>query len=144
MGVSPDRMREGTEEFYAAMNKKDLDGILSRLDDSIVDNQLPPGMPPGKEGAGMVFKMMFEAVPDGKYEILDVIVSGNKAAIRSSFAGTQTGELFGMPATGKSFSVESIDIVEVNDDEKVIEHSGVTDVMGMMMQTGLVKPPPQP
>jgi steroid delta-isomerase-like uncharacterized protein len=144
MALTPDEMRQGTEEFYAAMGKKDLDDVLSRLADGVVDHQIPPGMPPGREGAKAIFGMMFSAVPDGKYEIRDMIVSGDKVAIRSGYEGTQTGEMFGMPATGKHFSVESIDIVQVNDDKLVTEHWGVTDVMGMMMQVGLVEPPPQP
>jgi len=142
MTLTPDEMRQGTKDFYAAMDDKDLDGLLGMIDDSLVEHQSMPGVPPGKEGAKAIFGMMFSAIPDGKNEILDTVVSGDTIAIRSRSTGTQTGELFGMPATGKPFSVESIDIVRMNDAGLATEHWGVMDAMGMMLQTGLVEPPP--
>jgi steroid delta-isomerase-like uncharacterized protein len=144
MTLTPDEMRQGAKEFYAAMDNRDLDDVLSRIDENVVDHQIPPDMPEGKAGAAAIFGMMFSAVPDGKNEIIETVVSGDQIAIRSRWTGTQTGDMFGMPATGKSFAVESIDVVKVNDDKITTEHWGVTDVMGMMMQTGLVQPPPQP
>jgi len=141
MGLSREVMQRGTEDFYAAINTHNIDKILARMDDSVVDHQLPPEMPNGKEGAGAFFSMMFAAVPDMKFEILDVLVSGNRVAIRSRVTGTQSGPFMEMPATGKPFDVEGIDIVNVNDGELVTEHWGIFDFAGMMMQVGLI---PQP
>lgn len=45
-------------------------------------------------------------------------MSGNRIAIRSRVTGTQTGPFMQMPATGKPFDVEGIDIVQVNDEGK--------------------------
>ncbi len=140
--MTPDEMREGAAEFYErAFNQKDLDWIRDSIADDFVEHQQMPGLTPDKEGALAFFGMMFASVPDMKAEILDTVVSGNKIAIRSRTSGTQTGEMMGMPATGKSFSVEAIDIVEVTDDGKTRSHAGVTDAMGMMMQLGLVPSP---
>ena len=141
MTGSREDMQRMTEEFYAAMNSKDLSDLLSRLDDAVVDHQLPPEMPNGKEGAAAFFNMMFSSTPDMKFEILDVLVAGNRVAIRSRVTGTQTGPFMEMPATGKPFDVEGIDIVDVNDDMKVVEHWGIFDFLGMMQQVGLI---PQP
>ena len=143
MALSREVMLAGTERFYAAMSGHDLDTIMELVDDSVVDHQIPPGMPNGKDGVRGFFDMMIASTPDMTFEILDVLISGNRACIRSKVTGTQTGEFMGMPATNKPFDVEGIDIVEVNDDEKVVEHWGIFDTMGMMMQTGLVEPPPQ-
>jgi steroid delta-isomerase-like uncharacterized protein len=141
MTLSRDEMVRLTEEFYAAMNSQDLDGVLARMDDSVVDHQLPPEMPNGKEGAAAFFTMMFGSTPDMTFEILDTIVSGNRAAIRSRVTGTQTGPFMEMPPTGKSFDVEGIDIVDVNDDGKMVEHWGIFDFLGMMQQTGVIPSP---
>ena len=138
MTLSRDDMQRLTEEFYAAMSSHDLDGVLSRMDDSVVDHQLPPEMPNGKEGAAAFFGMMFGSTPDMKFEILDMLVSGNRVAIRSRVTGTQIGPFMEMPATGKPFDVEGIDIVNVNDDGKLVEHWGIFDFLGMMQQTGLI------
>ncbi len=142
MGPSREEMQRGTEEFYGAMNNHDVKDVISRMADDVVDHQLPPEMPNGKEGAAQFFTMMFDSAPDMRFDILDTIISDNKAAIRSRVTGTQTGTFLQMPATGKPFDVEGIDIVEVNDELKVTQHWGIFDFAKMMQQVGLAQPPP--
>ncbi len=142
MGPSREEMQRGTEEFYGAMNNHDVKDVISRMADDVVDHQLPPDMPNGKEGAARFFTMMFDSAPDMRFDILDTIISDNKAAIRSRVTGTQTGTFLQMPATGKPFDVEGIDIVEVNDELKVTQHWGIFDFAKMMQQVGLAQPPP--
>jgi len=134
-------MQRGTEEFYGAMNNHDVKDVVSRMADDVVDNHLPPEMPNGKEGTARFFTMMFDSAPDMRFDILDTIISDNKAAIRSRVTGTQTGTFLQMPATGKPFDVEGIDIVEVNDELKVTQHWGIFDFAKMMQQVGLAQPP---
>lgn len=141
MTLPRDELARLNGAFYDAMNAKDLDTILSMMDDAVVDHQLPPEMPQGKEGAAAFFNMMFGSAPDMRFEILDMLVAGNRAAIRSRVTGTQTGPFMDMPGTGKPFDVEGIDIVEVSDEGKLLEHWGIFDFMGMMQQTGLVPSP---
>ena len=141
MGPSREEMQRGTEEFYGAMNNHDVKDVVSRMADDVVDHQLPPEMPNGKEGAAQFFTMMFDSAPDMRFDILDTIISDNKAAIRSRVTGTQTGTFLQMPATGKPFDVEGIDIVEVNDELKVTQHWGIFDFAKMMQQVGLAQPP---
>jgi predicted ester cyclase len=47
-----------------------------------------------------------------------------------------------LPATGRSVSVELIDIVRSGADGRALEHWGVLDQMGMMTQLGAI--PSQP
>jgi steroid delta-isomerase-like uncharacterized protein len=141
MGPSREEMQRGTEEFYGAMNNHDVKDVVSRMADDVVDHQLPPEMPNGKEGTARFFTMMFDSAPDMRFDILDTIISDNKAAIRSRVTGTQTGTFLQMPATGKPFDVEGIDIVEVNDELKVTQHWGIFDFAKMMQQVGLAQPP---
>ena len=141
MGPSREEMQRGTEEFYGAMNNHDVKDVVSRMADDVVDHQLPPEMPNGKEGTARFFTMMFDSAPDMRFDILDTIISDNKAAIRSRVTGTQTGTFLQMPATGKPFDVEGIDIVEVNDELKVTQHWGIFDFAKMMQQIGLAPPP---
>jgi predicted ester cyclase len=41
------------------------------------------------------------------------------------------------PPTGKKMSIDVIDIVRIRD-RKIVEHWGVPDQLGMMLQLGLV------
>jgi steroid delta-isomerase-like uncharacterized protein len=137
MTLAREEMQRLNEEFYAAMNRHDLDAILAKLDDSVVDHQLPPEMPQGKEGAAAFFTMMFDSAPDMEFEILDMVIDGNRSTIRSRVTGTQTGPFMELPATGKPFDVEGIDIVNVSEEGKLLEHWGIFDFAKMMQQTGL-------
>ena len=50
-------------------------------------------------------------------------------------SGTQHGEFAGMPASGKAFSVTTIDVVRLANG-KAVEHWGATDSARMMEQLG--------
>ena len=139
--MRPEGVRKVAEGFYDAMNRKDIDAIRDNLTDDVVEHMEMPGLPPGKEGVIQMMEGMFAAMPDGKSEILDTIVSGDMMAVRGRFSATQTGEFMGMPATGKPFSVEMIDIVRTTEDGRTAEHWGIMDTMGMMGQLGLLPPP---
>jgi predicted ester cyclase len=54
-------------------------------------------------------------------------------------SGTHKGEFMGAPATGKSFSVESMDIIRFAGG-KAVEHWDITDQMGIASQLGLLPP----
>ncbi|MEB4593579.1 ester cyclase [Candidatus Thiothrix sp. Deng01] len=58
---------------------------------------------------------LHKLIPDLKWEILDTLVSGDKVIIRGQGSGTPAGEFMGIPATGKSFKVMSIDIHTLSD-----------------------------
>jgi predicted ester cyclase len=51
-----------------------------------------------------------KSVPDLKWQIKDILVSGNQVTVRGEATGTPAGEFFGAPHTGKSFKIMSIDV----------------------------------
>jgi predicted ester cyclase len=54
-----------------------------------------------------------------------------------TISGTHTGDFMGIPATNKSFEVECMDMIRI-EDGKCAEHWGVTDMMSLMQQIGAV------
>jgi predicted ester cyclase len=54
--------------------------------------------------------------------------------------GTHTGELLGIPPTGKPVDVTGIWIDRVQGG-KIVEEWGVSDQLGMLQQVGVVPPP---
>ena len=48
----------------------------------------------------------------------------------------------GMPGSGKTVTMELIDIMRFGDDGLVHEHWGVSDTMSMMQQLGALPRPP--
>ena len=56
-----------------------------------------------------------QAVPDLRWRICEVLVAGDRVVVRGEGSGTPAGEFFGVPHTGKAFSLMSIDIHTVRD-----------------------------
>jgi len=65
------------------------------------------------------FKAIGKIIPDLKWTILDVTVSGNTAVIRGEATGTPVSTFMGIPANGKSFRIMSIDIQKIENDKIV-------------------------
>ena len=113
--------------------------IISIIDELVVPDvveheELPPGIPAGREGVKLFFTMLRGAFPDIKATIGDIIAEGDKVAARSTWSGTHKGELMGIPPTDKSVSFGVIDIIRIAGG-KFVEHWGQTDEMGMMQQS---------
>jgi len=99
-----------------------------------------PGVPLDREGLKRRGTMMHGAFPDMKVTAEDLIAEGDRVVVRSSWSGTHTGELMGIPPTGKVVSVGVIDIVRIAGG-KIVEHWGEMDMMGMMQQLGIIPAP---
>ncbi|MEA2519192.1 MAG: hypothetical protein QOF49_1272 [Chloroflexota bacterium] len=80
---------------------------------------------------------------DPVFDVEDVIAEGDRVAVRLTAAATHTGELMGMPASGKRYSIGEIHIFRVRDG-LVAEHWHQFDQMGMMKQLGAMPGPATP
>ena len=123
--------------FYDRINSGDFEKVIELLADDFVDHEEMPGIAPGREGVRQLFTMFQAAFPDMRWEVEDVFAAGDKVAARVRVTGTNEGELMGMPASGRSVSVQVIDIIRFGEDGLVHEHWGVFDMMGMMQQLGV-------
>lgn len=72
-------------------------------------------------------------IPDLKWEIKDVLVDGNRIIVRSEASGTPAGPFFGVPPSGKSFKIMTIDIHTIKDGKAVTAHH-VEDWAGAIRQ----------
>jgi steroid delta-isomerase-like uncharacterized protein len=131
--------------FYELINDGDIDGFVDLLADNFVEHEETPGLPPTKDGVKQFFTMYIGAFPDLHFAADDILASGDKVVGRVTITGTNKGgDFMGMPATGKSVSVQAIDIIRFGDDGLAHEHWGVVDVMTMMQQLGVVPTPGAP
>ena len=117
-------------------------GIVGEIfaPDFVDHEQLPPGIPSGREGVKVLTTMMRSAFPDFKATIHDILADGDKVVIRMTWSGTQKGEWMGVPATGKRVSFGVIDIIRIANG-KLVEHWGQMDSMGLMQQLGAIPAP---
>ena len=117
-------------------------GIVGEIfaPDFIEREQLPPGIPDGREGVKVLTTELRSAFPDFKATIDDILAEGDKVVIRMTWSGTQKGEFMGVPATGKRVSFGVIDIIRITNG-KLVEHWGQMDSMSLMQQLGAIPAP---
>lgn len=131
------------QEAVEAFNRGDLDAAGRLFTADYVDHDPSrAGLPTGPEGVKQAWSMMRAAFPDLQATIEDVIVEGDKVAVRGTVRGTHRGELMGIPPTGKQVTVTLIDINRI-ENGKLAERWGEADMLGMMQQIGAVPSPGQ-
>jgi predicted ester cyclase len=84
--------------------------------------------------------MYHEAFPDIHVTIEDLIAEGDKVVARWTGGGTNTGEMMGMPPTGKAFKVTGVNTFRISGG-KVVDTWVNFDTLGMMQQLGIVPTP---
>jgi predicted ester cyclase len=127
-----------------------IDRGFSQGDLSVVDEIVAPdciehqrGSRPGAEGVKDTIRTLRTWFSDFRLTIEDLSVDGDVIWSRNLGQGLNTGSVMGWPATGKTVTVDVIDVVRFKEG-KVVEHWGVPDQLGMMLQLGLLERPQPP
>ncbi|WP_158940436.1 ester cyclase [Burkholderia sp. S171] len=108
--------------FYDALNdpaKKDTRALVRK---ATAKDWISCGGPEdcrGQEKTIASFSQLGRSVPDLKWQLQDVIVSGNDVVVRGEFTGTPSEVFAGVKPTGKSFRIMSIDIHTIKDGKMV-------------------------
>jgi predicted ester cyclase len=66
-----------------------------------------------------------------------MIAEGDKVVARLYYRATQTGDFFGIPASGKTVQVNGTHVLRIANG-KIAEHWGNDDDLGLMRQLGVV------
>lgn len=133
----------GSAEAVALVRRLIEIGI-GRGDESVIDELMAPdcvehqrGNRNGVEGAKEVARTLNSWHSDFSLTVQDIAHSGDIVWTRNRAHGVNTGSVMGRPPTGKTIDVDVFDVVRLQDG-KVVEHWGVADQMGMMLQLGLM------
>ena len=131
-----------TEQNIAATRRLIAEGF-SGGNLAICDELISPeavehqrGSKAGIEGTKDTIRTLRSWFSDFELTIVDLIASDDTVWIRCHAMGVNTGNVMGRPATGRSFEITVIDILRFGDG-KMIEHWGVPDQLGMLIQLGL-------
>jgi steroid delta-isomerase-like uncharacterized protein len=129
------QVREVLDGIYEAINTGDaalLDRVVAA--DYIEHSEGFQGVEPFKQQI-TAFRTAF---PDLHVTIDDVLdADGSRFASRTTVTGTHTGELMGMPGTGKRISVESVDIGRVENGQAK-ERWGGLNMFSLLTQLGVI------
>ena len=124
------------QEFWDQKNLAVADELL---DANHVDHTpgSPPGLPHGPEGIKQFASAYFTAFPDIRIAIEDQVAEGDRVVTRWKAQGTNTGSLFGMPATNKPATITGITIDRLASG-KIVETWTNFDNLGMLQQLGVI------
>jgi predicted ester cyclase len=122
------------------VNQGKYDVVDELFHPDYIDHAAPPGSPPGLEGVKAIFKMFRGGFPDVKFTIDDMRGEGNYVATLVHGEGTHTGQFIEFPPSGKHARWRSVGFFRV-EDGKIREHWGIPDLLGLLIQIGVIPPP---
>jgi steroid delta-isomerase-like uncharacterized protein len=95
----------------------------------------------GLENLTALLTAFLGALPDLVAEEQDVIASDDLVVVRLIVTATHTGDLLGIPATGRRVQWNAIDIYRVTDDGKISEEWAADDMAAFASQLGAISLP---
>lgn len=117
--------------------KGDLDAVDRCLDPTFVDNDPPdPRGPGGRAGLRAAAALFRAALPDWRSDVDRLIAEGDIVVEHFHATGTHTGELFGVPPTGRTLVLAGINIFRIADG-RIVERWGCLDMAGLQQQLAL-------
>lgn len=99
----------------------------------VVDHNPQPGQGAGVEGIKQVIGLYHEVFPNLTLSCDDVLVAGDRIAIRWSATGSHEGGGLGVPPTHRTVRLTGIDIVRIEGDV-IAERWGEANTLEMMAQ----------
>ena len=93
----------------------------------------------GREANRQFWTTFFTALPDVTATLEDLVMSGDRVVGRFVYRGTHTGEFMGIPASGNTVEMRSIDIWRV-EDGMFVEHWDELNLLEVFQQMGVIPP----
>jgi predicted ester cyclase len=128
-------------EYFDGLAEQDLDRALAVWKPGSIDHMYGMGDLDAPAGIRTWFTNLFGAFPDWRFEVLELIASGEHAAARwrvsATFAGP--GRFQGIVPTGAKVELEGCDMFRVVD-EQIVENHAYTNGAYLAQQLGLLPP----
>ncbi len=128
--------------LFDALNSGDLSVIPEAVTDDFVDHGSPVPLPPGPEGYAQILAFVTRVL-DVSYEVKDVFHTQDRICVRAVSHGRAVAAVHGEAAAGKPYAMDTIHIYRTEGD-RLAEHWGVRDELGVLVQVGVLPPPQLP
>ena len=140
--MSTEQNKAVVQRFREALDAGDLEGAMAVFAPNAVVHMSSAPEPLSMEGFKQLGQLLLSAFTGSTSTVEDMIAEGDKVVSRLTFRGTHTGDMMGIPPTGKSVAISEI-IIDRLADGKIVESWRLFDQMGMMQQLGLIPAPDQ-
>jgi steroid delta-isomerase-like uncharacterized protein len=139
-GVGGDAATIG-KAYFDAVAAKDVDAMTSFWEPGAMDEIHGLASMRAPDGIRDWFANTFRAVPDFRMEVVDLVASGEKVAVRWHMTGTFSGDakFEGAIATGEKIDITGCDMLTVRDG-KIVHNDAYMNGMQMARQLGVFPP----
>ncbi len=133
--MSQTSIKELAHKYAEAINAGETD----RFDNFIANDYINhnPYVKQGLRGVKEFFEGWMQSFPDTEVIVEDVLADGDMLVGRFTYRATHQGEFLGLPATGRSIRMRSIDIWRVQDD-RFVEHWDELNLLEIMQRLGAI------
>lgn len=132
--------RFAIERVEALFNRGEIARVEEFVTEDFVNHEAWPGEDPGHEGFRLRLRRLHDAFSGLHMEVHEVVAGDDLVAYRATLSGTHTGELMGIPATGRPFSAQHMHMLRMRDGRSS-EHWATRDDLGMLQQLGVIPRP---
>ena len=126
------------EVIEVIFNNQSLERLEEYFTDDFFNHDGPPGAPNGPEAFRAYLPMMKQAFPDRKLSPEFTLCDGDFVVSRTITEGHMTGDMWGIPATGKAYRITATDTYQIRGG-KICARWGNEDSLGMMQQLGMLE-----
>jgi predicted ester cyclase len=137
-----------SEQTDAERARRLIEEGIGGADHVLIDTMIDPqgiehqrGHEQGVEAVHGLAAAIHAGFPDVRITVEDIAVAGDRVWVRSRVEGTNTGPFRGYQPTGREMVIDLFDVVRI-EDGRVVEHWGLADQMGVLIQLGHLSAPP--
>ena len=123
---------EAAMQFYTVYNDKRVDLVSQIFAPEYVGHVNAHDIVGAEAAAGFISGFL-QGIPDAFYDVHERMESGDRVICRWTCTGTQTGNFYGMPATGKKVDCKGITIFRISNG-KIAELWNVWDQYTLVQQ----------
>jgi predicted ester cyclase len=136
--MGDDEIRALAADAFARFNDRDNhDAFFDAYDADVVLHGYPAGLQ-GHDGLRAFHEALWEAFPDVRLTVEDLVVELDRAALRYRLQGTHSGSYLGVAPTGLGFDVEGLTLLRLADGRVVEEWHSPTE-LAILRQLGAVQ-----
>jgi predicted ester cyclase len=132
---------ETLRRIYDRINGGDLAGLDDAIEPDYVEHA---DGTVGIEAFRTRIAAFRQGFPDLHVAIEQIVEQGDLVASRTTITGTNTGELMGMPPTGRSVRLVAVDMARLSPNGRASERWGGLDMYALLQQLGLLGAPSEP
>jgi predicted ester cyclase len=137
--MEPHELKELSRRYFEVWGTGDLDAERAVVEETIVDHNAFVGWSQGLEGHHRRLLLFNNAFSEWEHTLVHQLTDGELVVEAWAASGRHTGDLLGIPPTGKRVSMSGIDILRFKDG-RVTDIWHQEDLLSVFVQIGVMPP----